>query len=159
MRSPSQPARTPVSTQSGSSSVPASVSSTFRMPWKRKYRLRSDRPWRNSSPPSAPAAAGGRSRSVPPSLRMTSTAPAAASSTLDANRGSFTLALLAPRRLAFEHDLQRVGLGGVGEHVVGRHRLVEREAVRGERRRVGPPVRDQLQQPRGGERVPEAGHE
>jgi hypothetical protein len=31
---------------------------------------------------------------------MTSTAPAAASSTLDANRGSFTLALLAPRRLA-----------------------------------------------------------
>src|SRR6187431_569717 len=136
MRSPSQPARAPVSTQSGSSGDRASASSTVRMPWKRRYRLRSERPNRNSSTAPASAAAGGRSRSVPPSLRMTSTAPAAASSTLDANRGSFTLALLAPRRLAFEHDLQRVRLGGGGEHVVGRHRLGEREAVRGERRRV-----------------------
>src|SRR5262245_35473461 len=129
------------------------------MPWKRRYRLRSERPWRNSSTAPASAAAGGRSRSVPPSLRMTSTAPATASSTLDANRGSFTLALLAPRRLALEHDLQRVRLRCGREHVVGRHRLVEREAMRGERRRVEPSVRDQLQQPRRGERVHEAGHD
>ena len=78
--------------QSGSSSGSTSARSTCRNPWKRRNRLSSESPAKNASRRRASAATGGRSRSVPPSRRMTSTASATAWSRLDANERHFAAA-------------------------------------------------------------------
>src|SRR3954467_12464234 len=93
--------------------------------------------------------AGGRSRSVPPSLRMTSTASAAVFVGLDANACFLAGEQFAFDRRSLEHDLERVRLGGGGEHVVGLLGLGQREAMGGENGRVEPAALDQPHQLRG----------
>ena len=61
--------------------------------------------------------------------------------------------------LALEHDLQRVRGRGVGERVVCRHRVDEREVMCREQGRVQPPRRDQAQQLWDAERVHQPGRD
>ena len=64
----------PRSTQSGSSTGSTRCSSTRGVPWKRRNRLRGDRSSKKRTSASRSASPGARSRRVPPSRRMTSSA-------------------------------------------------------------------------------------
>src|SRR3954469_10850578 len=64
---------------------------------------------------------------------------------------------IAYRMLALEHDFEGVGLGSGAEGVIRFECLVEREVMRRKRRRIEAPFGDQLQKPRGRERVHETG--
>src|SRR5437773_1670746 len=119
------------------------------------YRLRSESPEKNARRASASLCAGALNRNVEPSRRITSTA--AADSRLGVLTGKRLLSLesLSTGRGGLEHHLQRVRSGRVGKGVVRRHRLSEREAMSRERRRVEPPLGDELQQARRRGRVDE----
>ncbi len=68
----SVPISAPRSAQSGSSALPTSAGVSAGIPWKRRWRLSGERPWKSARSAGPSASAGGRSRSVLPSLRMTS---------------------------------------------------------------------------------------
>src|SRR5215510_831181 len=104
----------------------------------------------------ASSVAGALSRSVAPSRRITSVAPADSPSRIATDKRDLLWGRVLSGRCAFEHDLEGVGLGCRCERAVRRHRLVEREAVRRKRRRVQSALRDQLQEAWGRDGVDEA---
>src|SRR4051812_15782210 len=100
--------------------------STRRPPWKRRWRLSSDRPAKKATSASASATVGGRRRNVEPSRRMTSTASGAtAVSPLSAVALPLQQSLL--ERVTDElrtglqaellHDVRAVRLGGTDRDV------------------------------------------
>ena len=105
------------------------------------------------------AGRGGRSRSVPPSMRMTSTASATDCSRLTPT-SSFLLGTdLCSTGTALSTTFERMRLCCGAEDVVCLLGLVEREPVSREHRRVEPATLDQLQQLRRRRGVDEAGRD